>query len=80
MPILKVGKLLIRLFKPYDDIVNVRNIVKYVSTEILENLFCCCGLNIKLKMYIVPLTKVLSLENDNDKITQFRKTFSDYGV
>lgn len=78
MPILKVGKLLIRLFKPYDDIMNVRNIVN-VSTEILENLFCF-GLNIKLKMYIVPLTKVLSLENDNDKITQFRKTFSDYGV
>lgn len=30
-------------------------------------------------MYILPFTKVLSLENDNDKITQCRKTFSDHG-
>jgi len=38
-------------------------ILSSVSTEILEYLFCY-GLNIKLKMYIVALTKVLSLEND----------------
>lgn len=50
---------------------HVRNILS-TSTEILENLFCF-EQNIKLKIYIVPLRKLLSLENATIKWHNFEK-------